>query len=184
MSIEPKSSMTWEAKEFKNVLSEKLPSILEFSERVNTKSITKEDNTIEVRKLLSSLSSSIVNMLKSQGFTEKSWAEFENTSDPQFILAGILYFGIYQKNVENPRTPLLKTRTEGGDDGCFDPYQVLDCILQATGVKIVMDAFIGKCITKAIALELCKVAAKKVVGPIAIAIAIGDFAHCMGWLEF
>jgi len=76
----------------------------------------------------------------------------------------------------------VKTRTES--ESCFDPYKVLDCILQATGVTTVMDAFLGKCVTKAIAYGLCKEALKKVVGPIAVAIALGDFAHCMGWLDF
>lgn len=119
-------------------------------------------------------------MLKSHGFTDKDWEEFEGTDDPAFILSGIVFLGMLESNANS--ISAVKTRTES--ESCFDPYKVLDCILQATGVTTVMDAFLGKCVTKAIAYGLCKETLKKVVGPIAVAIALGDFAHCMGWLDF
>lgn len=161
----------------KELLINTLPKI-ETLTKTSTRSVVNEE---QIEQTLSSLSVPVVNMLKSHGFTEKDWAEFEGTDDPAFILSGIVFLGMLESNSNS--THSIKTRSES-DDSCFDPYKVLDCVLQATGVATVIDAFLGNCITKYIAYEICKQALKKVAGPIAVAIALGDFAHCMGWLEF
>lgn len=159
-------------------LKEQLISILPKIGTLTSTSTRSMADEEQIKQTLSSLSVPIVNMLKSHGFTEKDWDEFEGTDDPTFILSGIVFLGMLESNSNSIHT--IKTRTES-EDACFDPYQVLDCVLQATGVATVIDAFLGNCITKLIAYEICKQALKKVIGPIAVAIALGDFAHCMGW---
>ena len=164
----------------KEQLVDVLPKIMTLTESPTTRGSESNINEEQIKQELAALSTPIVNMLKSHGFTDKDWEEFEGTDDPAFILSGIVFLGMLESNANS--ISAVKTRTES--ESCFDPYKVLDCILQATGVTTVMDAFLGKCVTKAIAYGLCKEALKKVVGPIAVAIALGDFAHCMGWLDF
>lgn len=164
----------------KEQLVDVLPKIMTLAESPTTRGTESHNNEEQIRQELAALSTSIISMLKSHGFTEKDWEEFEGADDPAFILSGIVFLGMLESNANSIST--IKTRSES--ESCFDPYQVLDCILQATGVTAAMDAILGKCVTKAIAYGLCKAAIKKVVGPIAVAIALGDFAHCMGWLDF
>lgn len=156
-----------------------LPQIATLAGTPTTRGID-SNNEEQVKQTLATLSTPIVNMLKSHGFTEKDWEEFDSTEDPAFIFSGIVFLGMLESN--SNATSSVKTRSES--DSCFDPYKVLDCVLQATGVMTVIDAFLGQCITKYIAYEICKQAIEKVAGPIAVAIALGDFAHCMGWLDF
>ena len=49
-------------------------------------------NEEQIKQELAALSTPIVNMLKSHGFTDKDWEEFEGTDDPAFILSGIVFF--------------------------------------------------------------------------------------------
>lgn len=164
----------------KEQLVDALPKIMTLIESPTTRGAESNVNEEQIKQELAALSTPIVNMLKSHGFTDKDWEEFEGTDDPAFIFSGIVFLGMLETNANS--ISVVKTRSESED--CFDPYKVLDCVLQASGVKVAMEAFFGTCITKAIAYGLCKEALKKVAGPIAVAIALGDFAHCMGWLDF
>lgn len=93
--------LTQKIQNVKDVLTDELPKICGFSEKqlsrsdsVNGELKMAAISESEAKKILASLAVPIVGMLNAQGFSEKDWAEFEDTSDPAFILAGILYLGM------------------------------------------------------------------------------------------
>lgn len=174
-------------KELKSVLSVELPKIYEVSEKtlargdMNKTALEIQDlSESEAKEVLSTLSKPIVKMLKAQGFTENDWAEFEDTNDPAFILAGILYLGMYESNSENVAVPLMKSDDE---NSCWDLDRIVACAGVALGIDAVINAFKGiGCITQSLALATLKTLAKSVVGIAGAVILIAQFSECMGWI--
>ena len=78
--------------------------------------------------------------------------------------------------VEHPaNTPRVMKKGESGG-GCYNANKIVDCILQATGIQAVVTG----CLTKAAALQV----AKKYIPYVGYAVALADFANCMGWTDW
>lgn len=185
------SEFTQKIQNVKDALADKLPKICEFSEKslsisrsVNRELEVAAISDSETKEILVSLATPIVEMLKAQGFSEKDWAEFEDTSDPAFILTGILYLGMQEANAEHDVVPLMQIWGENEDDDtCWDMQRIVACAAAAIGIDVIYNAFNGiKCITKAVALSTLNIVAKSVLGTAQVIVFIVEFSVCMGWI--
>ncbi len=177
--------------EFKDAVVEKLPTFIKYAEKASSRAnMPSDEDEIEARRLCSSLAAPLVNMLKSHGFTDADWTEFESQGDPSFILAGIIYLALFENNVMNNVIPLSRALSEGGggddddDDECWDIARVASCAATALGIKDVVSYFKGiPCITKNIAFSVIKTIVPKVLGgALSAIIVIANFSVCMGWI--
>ena len=174
-------ALTDEAQALKELYQAEIPKLGELIETRAGSSLTDEEN----RNFLASFSSQTVSMLKSYGFTEKDWGEFESIQDPAFILSGMLFLAVMDTNNEEVSFSFLKTRAmeEGEeDDSCYNPYKALDCLRSATGIDNWLDLMSMGCLTKELLLTACKSTAGAIVGAAALAYVMWEFSQCMGWI--
>ena len=175
------TALTDEAQTLKELYQAEIPKLGELIETRAESSLTDEEN----RRFLTSFSSQTVSMLKSYGFTEKDWEEFESTQDPAFILSGMLFLAVMDTNNEEVSFSFLKTRAmeEGEeDDSCYDPYKAIDCLRFATGIDDWLDLMSMGCLTQTLLLTACKSTAGAIVGAAALAYVMWEFSQCMGWI--
>ena len=175
------TALTDEAQTLKELYQAEIPKLGELIETRAGSSLTDEEN----RNFLASFSSQTVSMLKSYGFTEKDWGEFESIQDPAFILSGMLFLAVMDTNNEEVSFSFLKTRAmeEGEeDDSCYNPYKALDCLRSATGIDNWLDLMSMGCLTKELLLTACKSTAGAIVGAAALAYVMWEFSQCMGWI--
>ena len=175
------TALTDEAQTLKELYQAEIPKLGELIETRAGSSLTDEEN----RNFLASFSSQTVSMLKSYGFTEKDWGEFESMQDPAFILSGMLFLAVMDTNNEEVSFSFLKTRAmeEGEeDDSCYNPYKALDCLRSATGIDNWLDLMSMGCLTKELLLTACKSTAGAIVGAAALAYVMWEFSQCMGWI--
>ena len=175
------TALTDEAQALKELYQAEIPKLGELIETRAGSSLTDEEN----RNFLASFSSQTVSMLKSYGFTEKDWGEFESIQDPAFILSGMLFLAVMDTNNEEVSFSFLKTRAmeEGEeDDSCYNPYKALDCLRSATGIDNWLDLMSMGCLTKELLLTACKSTAGAIVGAAALAYVMWEFSQCMGWI--
>lgn len=175
------TALTDEAQALKELYQAEIPKLGELIETRAGSSLTDEEN----RNFLASFSSQTVSMLKSYGFTEKDWGEFESMQDPAFILSGMLFLAVMDTNNEEVSFSFLKTRAmeEGEeDDSCYNPYKALDCLRSATGIDNWLDLMSMGCLTKELLLTACKSTAGAIVGAAALAYVMWEFSQYMGWI--
>jgi len=175
------TALTDEAQALKELYQAEIPKLGELIETRAGSSLTDEEN----RNFLASFSSQTVSMLKSYGFTEKDWGEFESIQDPAFILSGMLFLAVMDTNNEDVSFSFLKTRAmeEGEeDDSCYNPYKALDCLRSATGIDNWLNLMSMGCLTKELLLAACKSTAGAIVGAAALAYVMWEFSQCMGWI--
>lgn len=112
-------------------------------------------------------------MFASHGFTEKYLMDLVENDGEQLIFVATVFTAV----VESPSIPIVKTRTEGGENGeCYNAASVSDCLLRALAIRDILE----KCLTKAAILKIIS----KWVPYAGYASAVADFANCMGWVDW
>ncbi|WP_337646262.1 hypothetical protein [Paraprevotella clara] len=111
-------------------------------------------------------------MFESHGFTEKDIRNVGAKTDEDIIFMAAIFTAIVEHPANTPR--VMKKGESGG--GCYNANKIVDCILQATGIQAVVTG----CLTKAAALQV----AKKYIPYVGYAVALADFANCMGWTDW
>lgn len=176
------TALTDEAQALKELYQAEIPKLGELIETRAGSSLTDEEN----RNFLASFSSQTVSMLKSYGFTEKDWGEFESMQDPAFILSGMLFLAVMDTNNEEVSFSFLKTRAieEGEEDeSCLSLDRVMSCVGTALGFTEIYNLLAGyQCITAKIAIQITSTVAKRTLGVLAAADFIYSFSVCIGWL--
>ena len=119
-----------------------------------------------------------IEMFESHGFTKNHIDSLTENNDEQLIIIATLFTGM----LEAPATNIMKTRGEsGGNSVCFDAERIVPCILEATGIH---ELTLKGCLTKTVITETISKCLSKVAPQIALAVALADFAICMGWLSW
>lgn len=179
------TALTSDAQALKELYQAEIPKFGELIETRTECNLTQEEANI----FLSSFSTQTVKMLKSYGFTEKDWEEFESIQDPAFILSGMLFLAVMDTNNEDVSFSLLKTRAteESDDDTCFSWEQLGNCLATAALgdniVKAIKQELIGvTCVTKTIFWSVVKRVIKNFGLVISIASFVYEFSYCIGWL--
>lgn len=139
LQFNAKSSLTFDAQLLKKQYQQEMPMLHNLVESGAINKMSED----EIKEQFSALSVHTVSMLKSYGFNEKDWAEFEDVNDPRFVLAGMLFLSVMEENDVKAIAP-VRTKsitTEGDDEGCliitFD--QIKACIQAVVTINSVVD---------------------------------------------
>lgn len=150
---------TKEAKLLKESITSHLPQIRELAENNVSRSVDSQEELLKAH--LKELSIQTVQMLKSYGFRDREFVEFDNFADPRIALIGVMFIGLLETGLDSDMlSPRIKSRSgESGDSGeCFSLGKILDCagrvILIGELAQLLSGA--GDCITMTTALRIFK----------------------------
>lgn len=103
---------------------------------------------------------------------------FGNENDPRLVIAGLALLSM--GNEDNNQTAINFSNIFV--QSTYAQSGIGNCVLEALGVNAAVDAFKGgiKKLGKKGAFKLLKKVAGRALGPIGVALAIIDFADCMG----
>lgn len=184
-NIDESVGLTKEAQVLKELYKVEIPKMEELIVSRAENNLTEE----EAKKFLATFSSQTVSMLKSYGFTEKDWEEFDSTNDPAFIISGMLFLAVAESSIQPTSLPLVKSRTVENNenvDSCVTLERISLCLATAAFGKQIMDIlskeFMGvTCITKALFWATVKRAVTNANLVIAMVSFAVEFAMCVGW---
>lgn len=130
-----------------------------------------------------------VNYLKAQGLTEvqiDSIKEVTNATDEDLVLAAMV---LLNQELKNHESAIAKLSVNSFSLFATPSYAIsraylshaMDCGMQALGADIFagLAQSTAKRWTKKIILKVFKTVAKKAIGPVGVAIAVGEFTWCM-----
>lgn len=184
LQFNAKSSLTFDAQLLKKQYQQEMPMLHNLVESGAINKMSED----EIKEQFSALSVHTVSMLKSYGFNEKDWAEFENVNDPRFVLAGMLFLSVMEENDVKAIAP-VRTKsitTEGDDEGCLlaSLERIYSCVTAASALSTILDGVKDGlkgvlCVTRKVLFSVLK----KATAFLAIAdaiILIVDVADCLG----
>lgn len=185
LEIQP-TGLTEEAQQLKELYQTEFLKISELKESRSISEMTED----EIKEFFATFSEPTVRMLRSYGFTDKDWKEFEDTSNPAFIVSGMLFLAAFDSSTDVKFFPFVKSRTvenNEGSDTCATLERIALCLGSAALGKEIMTILSGEfigitCITKA----LFWATVKKVITNInlwfyLISFSV-EFALCVGWV--
>lgn len=177
------TALTDEAQALKELYQAEIPKLGELIETRAGSGLTEE----EAETFLASFSTQTVSMLKSYGFTEKDWEEFNGIQDPRFICLGFFFLAVADSNTDNQSFTFIKSRSpeHGEEENCWTVDNIKDCLIEAVGIDGIIDLgelsglFMG-CMGKEIVFTTLKQFLRKTLPPaISLTIIIMEFAQCM-----
>lgn len=178
------TELTEEAQQLKELYQVEMLKISELRESRSASEMTEED----IKTFFATFAEPTVRMMKSYGFTDKDWKEFDSTSNPAFIVSGMLFLAVLDNSTNSQSFPLLKSRAiEESNDSCVAWEQLKPCLsisaLGTTALEILEKEFFSlKCITKNIFWTVVKKAALSVT-VLSILLEFGEaIAECAGWI--
>lgn len=178
------TELTEEAQQLKELYQTELLKMSELKESRAESEMTEE----EIKTFFVTLAEPTVRMMKSYGFTDKDWEEFDSTSNPAFIVSGMLFLAVVDNSTNSQSFPLLKSRAiEESNDSCVTWEQLKACLsitaLGTTAWEILEKEFFNlKCITKNIFWTVVKKAALSIT-VLSILFEFGEaIAECAGWI--
>lgn len=175
-----------------------LVELVDFAESVDATLSSFNDGTAidsvlvsetEAREKLDPMVGQAWKYLRNRGMTTseiQDMLDANNADETELVplmLAMMDYEGEFEKGTVSYAPPSTNPN-EPSQDKQLDLEQVGKCALQAIGADIFHQLIISgvKVISKKLALELFTVIAEKYAGPIAVVIAVVEFADCMGYI--
>lgn len=165
---------------FENILKQTIPVVkTNIKEKNLNPSFRKGENDYEAKKMINPLIDGTKELLLAFDVEENDLIEiFGSKNDPRLVIVGLALLNVWDN--DNSQTAINfsnlfveSTYAQSGIGGC---------VLEALGVNAAVNALKGgiKKLGKKGALKLLRKVGGKALGPIGVALAIVDFADCMG----
>jgi hypothetical protein len=165
---------------FENILKQTIPVVkTNIKEKNLNSSFRKGENDYESKKMINPLIDGTKELLLAFDVEENDLIEiFGSKNDPRLVIVGLALLNIRYN--DNSQTAINFSNLFV--ESAYAQSGIGGCVLEALGVNAAVNALKGgiKKLGKKGALKLLRKVGGKALGPIGVALAIVDFADCMG----